>query len=89
MPCKHAALGTTYRRDNLDNYCDAAFGSEKYKNTYSSMIMPIHHEKNWPPMKEVTPATLVPPIIKRVPGRPRRTRKTSPDEAAPHSSTRR
>ncbi|XP_027127755.2 uncharacterized protein [Coffea arabica] len=89
MPRKHATLGIMYRRDNLNNYCDAAFGFEKYKNAYSSMIMPIPHEKNWPPIEEVTPATVEPPIIKRAPSRPRRNRRRCPNEAALHSLTRR
>ena len=48
------------------------------------MIHPIPHEKRWPPMYEVTPKVVLPPHLRRAPGRPRVNRRRESDEG--HSS---
>nr|XP_027066437.1 uncharacterized protein LOC113692247 [Coffea arabica] len=51
-----------------------------YLKTYSGMIHPIPHEKRWPPLIDVTPKTVLPPPLRRAPGRPRVNRRRGPDE---------
>ena len=80
LPCKHAALGIIYRGQKLETYCDPCFSTEMYLKTYSGMIHPIPHEKRWPPLLDVTPKTVLPPPLRRAPGRPRVNRRRGPDE---------
>nr|XP_027103008.1 uncharacterized protein LOC113724288 [Coffea arabica] len=80
LPCKHAALGIIYKRQKLETYCDPCFSTEMYFKTYSGMIHPIPHEKIWPPLIDVTPRTVLPPLLRRAPGRPRVNRRREPDE---------
>ncbi|XP_071902604.1 uncharacterized protein [Coffea arabica] len=82
IPCKHAALGIIYRRENLEKYCDPLFTIEVYQRTYSGMINPVSDERNWPDMPEVTLATLLPPPLRRAPGRPKKNRRREADEDA-------
>ncbi|KAL3527811.1 hypothetical protein ACH5RR_012467 [Cinchona calisaya] len=52
------------RRENSDDYCDAAFTKECYQKTYAGMINPVPHEENWPELADVTPTTFLPTIEK-------------------------
>nr|XP_027067869.1 uncharacterized protein LOC113693526 [Coffea arabica] len=89
IPCKHAALGATYRREKLKGYCDAAFSNDQYLKTYAFMINPILHMNRWPPMEDVTLAVVLPPPLRRRAGRPRRNRRRAPDEGASASQHKR
>ncbi|XP_027156653.1 uncharacterized protein LOC113757707 [Coffea eugenioides] len=80
LPCKHAALGIIYRRQKLETYCDPCFSTEMYLKTYSGMIHPIPYQKIWPPLIDVTPKTVLPPPLRRVPSRLRVNRRRGPDE---------
>ncbi|XP_027157964.1 uncharacterized protein LOC113759586 [Coffea eugenioides] len=82
IPCKHAALGVIYRREKLENYCEIWFTKDMYLKTYSHMIHPIPNVKRWPPMPEVLPTTVLPPPLRKAPGRPRVNRRREPDETA-------
>ncbi|XP_027157668.1 uncharacterized protein LOC113759300 [Coffea eugenioides] len=80
LSCKHAALGIIYKREKLESYCEHWFSRDKYLKTYSSMIHPIPDEKMWPPMPYVTPVTVLPPSLRRAPGRPKTKRRREHDE---------
>ncbi|XP_027150542.1 uncharacterized protein LOC113750795 [Coffea eugenioides] len=80
IPCKHAALGIIYKREKLEDYCDQWFSKDIYLKAYASMIHPIPHEKRWPPMDEITPKFVLPPPLRRAPGRPRVNRRREADE---------
>lgn len=41
IPCKHAALGISYRREDVESYCDSRFSKEKYMKAYKHCIHPI------------------------------------------------
>ncbi|XP_027075839.2 uncharacterized protein [Coffea arabica] len=80
LPCKHAALGIIYKREKLESYCEHWFSRDKYLKTYSSMIHPIPDEKMWPPMPYVTPVIVLPPPLRRAPGRPKTKKRREHDE---------
>ncbi|KAL3534433.1 hypothetical protein ACH5RR_002894 [Cinchona calisaya] len=52
------------------------------------MILPIPAEKRWPPMPELMPKFVLPPPLRRTPGR-LRNRRREVDDAAPSSQTKR
>ena len=82
LPWKHTALVAVYRREKLESYCDAAFSRDQYLKTNASMINPIPHVNRWPPMEDVTPKIVLPPLLRRRASRPRRNRRRAPDEGA-------
>ncbi|XP_071939015.1 uncharacterized protein [Coffea arabica] len=89
LPCKHAALGIIYKREKLESYCEHWFSRDKYLKTYSSMIHPIPDEKMWPPMPYVTPVTVLPPPLRRAPGRPKTKMRREHDEGQSASQPKR
>ncbi|KAK4390030.1 hypothetical protein Sango_2066300 [Sesamum angolense] len=74
IPCRHAALGISHRREDLDSYCDSRFFKENYMKAYKYSIHPVLDQTLWPYGLDVTP-TLLPPIIKRMPRRPKKSRR--------------
>ncbi|KAL0289962.1 UNVERIFIED_CONTAM: hypothetical protein Sangu_2594100 [Sesamum angustifolium] len=79
IPCRHAALGISHRREDLDSYCDSRFFKENYMKAYKYSIHPVPDQTFWPHGADVTP-TLLPPIIKRMPGRPKKSRRKEQGE---------
>ncbi|KAL0388202.1 UNVERIFIED_CONTAM: hypothetical protein Sradi_2702000 [Sesamum radiatum] len=79
IPCRHAALGISHRREDLDSYCDSRFFKENYIKAYKYSIHPVPDQTFWPHGVDVTP-TLLPPIIKRMPGRPKKSRRKEQGE---------
>ncbi|KAK4397537.1 hypothetical protein Sango_1590300 [Sesamum angolense] len=71
IPCRHAALGISHRREDLDSYCGSRFFKENYMKAYKYSIHPVPDQTFWPHGVDVTP-TLLRPIIKRMPGRPKK-----------------
>ncbi|KAK4399496.1 hypothetical protein Sango_1425100 [Sesamum angolense] len=81
IPCKHAALGIFHRRDSLESFCDSRFSKENYIKAYSYCIHPVPDPTFWPQDLEVEPTNLLPPIVRRMPGRPKKNRRNEPGEA--------
>ncbi|KAL0444555.1 UNVERIFIED_CONTAM: hypothetical protein Slati_2178200 [Sesamum latifolium] len=81
IPCRHATLGIAHRREELENYTDVRFSKQKYMRAYSHCIHPIPDPSFWPENMNVTPIDLKPPAIKRIPGRPKKSRRKEPGEA--------
>ncbi|KAK4411848.1 hypothetical protein Sango_0257800 [Sesamum angolense] len=79
IPCRHAALGISHRREDLDSYCDSRFFKENYMKAYKYCIHSVPDQTFWPHGVDVTP-TLLPPIIKRMPGRPKKSRRNEQGE---------
>ncbi|KAL0323663.1 UNVERIFIED_CONTAM: hypothetical protein Scaly_2333400 [Sesamum calycinum] len=79
IPCRHAALGISHRKEDLDSYCDSRFFKENYMKAYKYSIHPVPDQTFWPHGVDVTP-TLLPPIIKRMPGRPKKSRRKEQGE---------
>ncbi|CAL5328136.1 unnamed protein product [Camellia sinensis] len=80
VPCKHATTCITHKRINLETYCDTMYYKHIYFKAYGEIIHPMHDESLWGP---VLGDELKPPPLKRMPGRPRKSRRREVDEAAP------
>ncbi|KAL0347882.1 UNVERIFIED_CONTAM: hypothetical protein Scaly_1804200 [Sesamum calycinum] len=80
IPCRHAALGITYKRDNLENFTGNMFTKERYMGAYSYIIHPIPDLSFWPQDVDVNPTNLKLPISKRLAGRPKKSRRKEPGE---------
>ncbi|GMP56347.1 hypothetical protein CsSME_00020874 [Camellia sinensis var. sinensis] len=81
--CKHAVACISYRRMNIETFCDQAYQRHKFLGAYGDIIHPIHDESMW---DEVPEEALKPPILKRLPGRPPNSRRREAGEAAPRAS---
>ncbi|CAL5421078.1 unnamed protein product [Camellia sinensis] len=80
VPCKHATACITHKRINLETCCDTMYYKHIYFKAYGEIIHPMHDESLWGP---VLGDELKPPPLKRMPGRPRKSRRREVDEAAP------
>ncbi|KAK4425499.1 hypothetical protein Salat_1743900 [Sesamum alatum] len=70
IPCRHATLAIAHKRDKLKSFTHPSFSKENYMKAYSHMIQAIPDPQFWPPMT-LEPATILPPPLKRLLGRPR------------------
>ncbi|KAK4431567.1 hypothetical protein Salat_0918800 [Sesamum alatum] len=86
IPCRHAKLAIAHKRDKLESFTHPSFSKENYMKAYSHMIQAIHDPQFWPPMT-LEPATILPPPLKRLLGRPRvnRRREVGEDGAVKRS----
>ncbi|KAK4423510.1 hypothetical protein Salat_1933800 [Sesamum alatum] len=75
IPCRHADLGIAHRREELETYTDVRFSKQKYMRAYGHCINPIPDPSFWPKEMDVTPTDLKPPVIKRMSGRLKKSRK--------------
>ncbi|KAL3532633.1 hypothetical protein ACH5RR_006154 [Cinchona calisaya] len=66
-----------------------AFTKKCYQKTYAGMINLVPHEENWPELSDVTPTTLLPPLLRRAPGRPKKNRRREAYEGAHSTQIRR
>ncbi|KAK4393965.1 hypothetical protein Sango_1867300 [Sesamum angolense] len=62
-------------------FCDSRFSKENYIKAYSYCIHPVPDPTFWPQDLEVEPTNLLPPIVRRMPGRPKKNRRNEPGEA--------
>ncbi|KAK4406422.1 Peptidyl-prolyl cis-trans isomerase CYP22 [Sesamum angolense] len=69
------ALGKTYMRDHLENFTNNMFTKERYVGASSYPRSFI-----WPQDVDVNPTNLKPPVSKRLPGRPKKSRRKEPKE---------
>ncbi|KAH7847186.1 hypothetical protein Vadar_023010 [Vaccinium darrowii] len=80
LPCKHAAACISYKRVNIEEYCHSYFHRDTYLRAYGEIIHPVHDETLW---EEVAGEPVQPPRLKRLPGRPRKSRRREADEPVP------
>ncbi|KAK3219493.1 hypothetical protein Dsin_013463 [Dipteronia sinensis] len=81
--CKHAMAVITGRRMNSNDFVHKYLTTEAYIKTYSYVIYHIPDETQWPQVQHVE---VLPPIEKKLPGRPKKNRKRGADE--PRKNTR-
>ncbi|KAF7842517.1 uncharacterized protein G2W53_004815 [Senna tora] len=77
LPCKHGAAAIIYTRAKVENFCDAYYSIEKYITTYSGLVSPL------PGLNTLEEIDLLPPPLRRLPGRPKKSRRREKDEAPP------
>ena len=86
IPCVHAIAAINYVHKTPDGYCNAYFTKEKLVQTYSSNIQPVNGSNLW----EQTPFTKpLPPLARRMPGRPATKRRRHASEVGGKFSSKR
>ena len=86
IPCMHAMAAISYQRDDLEKYCHQFLTTEAYLRTYSENINPMPDEVTWPVVEH---DPILPPLITRMPGRPKKNRRREPNEPPPTSQSKR
>ncbi|KAK8651093.1 hypothetical protein V6N13_140707 [Hibiscus sabdariffa] len=78
IPCSHAA--SVFRLNNLkpEDYVNECYHNSTQLAIYSNMIRPIKGPFQWTLVTDMEP--ILPPIIRRPPGRPTKKRKLEPGE---------
>ncbi|XP_072058034.1 uncharacterized protein [Arachis hypogaea] len=77
MPCPHACCAIFEKGDNPEDYCSNFYSPAAYVATYGNLVSPINGENMW---SKVECDTIIPPIFRVKPGRPRMVRIREPDE---------
>ncbi|XP_016195850.1 uncharacterized protein LOC107636893 [Arachis ipaensis] len=82
LPYKHGAAAIIYIRGKVENYCDAYYHKDKYIIAYSGLHSPL------PDLDTLDDTDVLPPPLRRLPGRPRKSRIREKDEDAPSNARR-
>ncbi|KAL5727700.1 hypothetical protein ACHQM5_000865 [Ranunculus cassubicifolius] len=82
MPCRHSVAAILYMQDNPDMYVSKWFKVETYKKSYGFFLQPLNGEKLW---SKQSGMHILPPIDKRMPGRPKKNRRKDPNEESKKS----
>ncbi|XP_057440306.1 uncharacterized protein LOC130732221 [Lotus japonicus] len=77
IPCRHAVSCLSDRGLNPENYVHDYYKKTAYNTCYEHIISPINGENKWPKLQQ---DDILPPEIKRGPGRPKKLRRREPDE---------
>nr|XP_017245786.1 PREDICTED: uncharacterized protein LOC108217466 [Daucus carota subsp. sativus] len=72
IPCVHAISAIYYGNGNPDDYVDACYMKETYRQTYSGYLQPMEGSNMWP---ESSINPVLPPVERRMPGRPKKARR--------------
>jgi hypothetical protein len=77
IPCPHAICAIYHSRQNPEDVVDDYYHNSTYMQSYQFSLQPVRGEKMWPNtgMSEV-----LPPIVRRMPGRPKKLRRREKDE---------
>ncbi|XP_015961301.1 sugar transport protein 10-like [Arachis duranensis] len=86
MPYPHACYTIFEKGDNPEDYCSNFYSPAAYVATYGNLVSPINEENMWP---KVECDTIIPPIFRVKPGRPRMVRIREPDENRSQTKLRR
>ena len=81
IPCRHAVTAICLSGKNPIDFVDDCYSKEKYAKCYGYAISAINGVDMWPKPRDGVPQeTLLPPMYKRGPGRPRKLRIRQFDE---------
>ncbi|KAL4585547.1 hypothetical protein LXL04_010169, partial [Taraxacum kok-saghyz] len=72
IPCLHAMAAIANLNQNVEDYVDSCFTKNSFLNTYSYSIQPMNGSTSWP---KTTYNKILPPVSRRLPGRPKTKRK--------------
>ncbi|RYR33318.1 hypothetical protein Ahy_A10g047887 [Arachis hypogaea] len=82
LPCKHGAAAIIYIRGKVENYCDAYYHKDKYIIAYSGLHSPL------PDLDTLDDTNVLPPPLRKLSGRPRKSRIREKDEDVPSNARR-
>ncbi|XP_025616463.1 uncharacterized protein [Arachis hypogaea] len=86
MPCPHACCAIFEKGDSPEDYCSNFYSPAAYVVTYGNLVSPNNGENMWP---KVECDTIIPPIFRMKPGKPRMVRIREPDENRSQTKLRR
>ncbi|WVY91036.1 hypothetical protein V8G54_036550 [Vigna mungo] len=81
IPCRHAVAAINYKLENPEDYVHPYYKKEAYVTCYEPEIVPINGQQLW---KTSEAQSLLPPIYKTPPGRPKKLRRRDADEYVSH-----
>lgn len=76
IPCMHAVACIHHNREKPEAYVDKYYHKETYLKAYEPMIHPIKGSNMWPKCNQ---EPLLPPLVKKQPGRPKKARRKDPE----------
>ncbi|KAJ9542857.1 hypothetical protein OSB04_029363 [Centaurea solstitialis] len=83
IPCPHAVATLYFIHQDPSNYVYPSFSRTNFVATYNHKLKPLNGEKLWPKTNFTKP---LPPMARRMSGRPRRARKKDASERGNQSS---
>ncbi|XP_075080265.1 uncharacterized protein LOC142165791 [Nicotiana tabacum] len=72
IPCPHAIAAMYYKGYEPADYVDNCYMKETYLMTYSHFLQPLNNMEMWPAS---TNPPVAPPVVKSMPGRPKKIRR--------------
>ncbi|XP_052723721.1 uncharacterized protein LOC108344539 [Vigna angularis] len=82
IPCRHAVAAINYKLENPEDYVHPYYKREAYETCYGPEIVPINGQQLWSTSES---GSLLPPIYKTPPGRPKKLRRREADEYVTHT----
>ncbi|XP_022862073.1 uncharacterized protein LOC111382359 [Olea europaea var. sylvestris] len=82
MSCAHATRAACFKGKSLYDLCFPYYTSEYWKGAYREAIYPVGREADWVVPSLITFTPILPPLVRRPPGRPPTRRKRSRHESA-------
>ncbi|XP_047983687.1 uncharacterized protein LOC125224347 [Salvia hispanica] len=80
IPCVHGCAVINFLKQNMDDYVNEWFSVGKYKLAYGYGLPALNGEKLWPAAEGLP---VIPPPIRKMPGRPKKVRRRDPYEKEP------
>ncbi|KAK3221503.1 hypothetical protein Dsin_008528 [Dipteronia sinensis] len=77
IPCEHALACIRVRRFSYTDYCSPYYSSAFLAAAYSGEIHPIGHPPEWLVPEDIASVVVLPPVRRRLPGRPKKNRTPS------------
>lgn len=85
IPCAHAICAIRDLRANVEDYVSSWYHQDIYRLAYGYALQPIPDKKDWP--KSMTEDPILPPLVRKMPGRPKVCRRKDPNEPQKHKSS--
>jgi len=79
IPCPHAIAALHHRKLDPINYISHWYNRETYMKTYNYFIQPVMNLKMWPESQNIS---VIPPHVRKMPGRPGKKRKKEQGETS-------
>ncbi|KAL5560535.1 hypothetical protein UlMin_036746 [Ulmus minor] len=81
-PCAHAMIAIRHSKRDVYDFCSGYYNSSTWKVTYAGVVYPLPHQGDWVIPNEVRDVKVLPPDIRSVSGRRRKSRIPSIGENA-------
>lgn len=78
IPCQHALAAILYKKYEPIEFVDSCYSKETYLRTYCHFLQPVTNMKMWP---ESNNPYVAPPVVKPMPGRPKKVRRREATES--------